>query len=133
MSENPAFSVDHIDHVELYARDVDAAVRWYGEVLGLKLIHDLPPPNPKMVGLGGTMLAIFKAKRDGPDNADDDSQPPIRWRRVAWRTDKAGFEQAQKHLSSKGVDFTGPVDHDFARSIYFNDPDGNPLEITYDV
>ena len=127
------FTPDHIDHVELYARDVDATVRWYGDVLGLKMIHEFAPPGPKMIGIGGTMLAIFKAKSDGPDNADDDSQPSIRWRRVAWGTNKEGFEQAQQHLSSKGVKFTGPVDHDISWSIYFNDPDGNPLEITYYV
>ena len=126
-------SLDQIDHVEVYVRNVAAAVRWYAEVLGLKLIHDLPPPNPKMIGTGGTMLAIFKAKEDGPDNADDDSQPPIRWRRVAWRTSKGGFEQAQQHLSENGVDFTGPIDHGISWSIYFNDLDGNPLEITYYV
>lgn len=126
-----AFSADQIDHVEVFVRDVDAAVRWYGEILGLNLIHDQPPPNPKMIGIGGTMIAVFKAKGDGPDNADDDSRPPIRWRRVAWRTTKDGFEQAQQHLSEKGVNFTGPIDHTISWSIYFNDPDGNPLEITY--
>lgn len=125
------FSVDQIDHVEVCVRDVAAAVRWYDEVLGLKLVHDLPPPNPKMIGTGGTMFAIFKAKVDGPDNADDDSQPPIRWRRVAWLTTEEGFEEAQQQLSEKGVNFTGPINHRISWSIYFNDPDGNPLEITY--
>ena len=97
----------------------------------MKLIHGQSLPDPKMIGTGGTMLAIFKAKGGGPDNADDDSQPPIRWRRVAWRTTKRGFQRAQKHLSEKGVNFSGPIDHRISWSIYFNDPDGNPLETTY--
>ena len=29
------------------------------------------------------------------------------------------------------VAFQGPVDHGCAQSIYFNDPDGHPLEITF--
>ena len=30
----------------------------------------------------------------------------------------------------KTLEFRGPIDHDTAWSIYFSDPDGNPLEIT---
>ena len=45
--------------------------------------------------------------------------------RVARRDDLQG------HLKEKGIKFRGPVDHQKAWSIYFDDPDGNPLEITY--
>ncbi|HEX4961903.1 MAG TPA: VOC family protein [Thermoanaerobaculia bacterium] len=31
-----AFIPHHIDHVEVFVRDLDDAVRWYGEILGLK-------------------------------------------------------------------------------------------------
>ena len=51
---------------------------------------------------------------------------------MAWLTDKAGFEAAKKHLESRGIQF-GEQDHGTSRSIYFSDPDGNPLEITFYV
>jgi catechol-2,3-dioxygenase len=50
---------------------------------------------------------------------------------VAWLTDAEGFQLAPKHLASLGVHFGGPLDHGQSHSIYFADPDGNPLEITY--
>ncbi len=84
-----------------------------------------------MIGAGPTMIALFRASRAGPPNSDDDLQPPIRWRRVAWRTGKEGFQAAQQHLAERGISFRGPIDHGCAWSIYFDDPDGNPLEITY--
>ena len=124
------FEPSRIDHVEVFVRDREAAVRWYGDVLGLTESRRWDNPGPVMIGIGGTMLAIFQAQADGRNNSDDDSQPPIRWRRVAWRTDRSGFERAQVHLREKGIGFHGPVDHDGPLSIYFNDPDGNPLEIT---
>jgi catechol-2,3-dioxygenase len=51
---------------------------------------------------------------------------------VAWLTDKAGFEAAKKHLESRRIQF-GEQGHGTSRSIYFSDPDGNPLEITFYV
>jgi catechol-2,3-dioxygenase len=40
------------------------------------------------------------------------------------------LETAQRHPRERRVAFTGPIDHDGPLSIYFADPDGNPLEIT---
>ena len=124
------FAVDRMDHVEVFVRDIEASVKWYQDVLGLTVVRRWDPA-PVMIGANETMIALFKARREGPSNGDGDAQPPIRWRRVAWRTSEAGFDEAQRHLAGRKVAFQGPVDHGCAWSIYFNDPDGNPLEITY--
>lgn len=128
-----SFSVDRIDHVEVFVRDLEAAAHWYREVLGLEEERRWNP-EPVMIGVGGTKLALFQAKpgttslhRDAEGRED---QSP-RWRRVAWQVDAAGFEAAQRHLQAQEVPFEGPIQHgQQARSIYFEDPDGNPLEIT---
>lgn len=128
-----SFSVDRIDHVEVFVRDLDAAARWYCEVLGLEEERRWNP-EPVMIGVGGTKLALFQAKpgttsllRD-PQGRENKSP---RWRRVAWQVDAAGFEAAQSHLQSQKVSYEGPIQHGpQVRSIYFEDPDGNPLEIT---
>ena len=122
-----AFTAHHIDHVEVFVRDLDAAVRWYGEVLGLQETSHWDP-EPVMIGAGDTMLALFKADGDGRPDLHDTSP---HWHRTAWRTDAKGFEDAQEHLRRLGIPFRGPVDHDLSWSIYFDDPDGNLLEITY--
>ena len=110
-------------------KDLDAARDWYHQVLGLEEIRRWDP-FPVMIGVGGTVLALFPATAAAdPDSTVDATERPG-WRRVAWRTDAAGFETAQRHLESLSIPFRGPVDHRIARSIYFADPDGNPLEIT---
>jgi catechol 2,3-dioxygenase-like lactoylglutathione lyase family enzyme len=122
------FKVRSIDHVEVFVRDIPAAIRWYGETLGLVEIQRWDP-EPVMVGAGGTMLALFKAP-PGARPWSEKEADGMRWHRVAWLTDRDGFEAAQKHLAAKGIAFRGPVDHGKSHSIYFHDPDGHPLEIT---
>jgi catechol 2,3-dioxygenase len=123
------FAVEAIDHVEVFVRDIPASLRWYEDVLGLKPAGGWDP-EPKLIGAGKNYLALFAARAHGESSGDSEKQPAIRWRRVAWRTSKRRFAAAQEHLRSKGVHFDGPIDHGGSQSIYFSDPDGNPLEIT---
>lgn len=126
-----AFTVKQIDHVEVFVRNLEKAAAWYRDVLGLEELHRWQP-EPIMIGAGNTKLALFLARGDVPRTPGVRQVPPaLRWHRVAWQTDKQGFAQAQAHLLERGIKFRGPVDHQIAWSIYFDDPDGNPLEITY--
>ena len=40
---------------------------------------------------------------------------------------------AKEHLETNGIGVIGPTDHGFIQSIYFFDPNGLRLEITYDT
>ena len=125
-----SFAVARIDHVELYVRDIPASAAWYRDVLGLETVEAWGP-EPCFIGREGIYLALFQAAPDAPAPTPGSVPTPMRFNRVAFRTDRAGFEAAQKHLKEKGVPFRGPVDHDIAFSLYFDDPDGHPLEITW--
>ena len=127
-----ALAVDRIDHVEVFVRDPDAAARWYTEVLGLREVGRWDP-EPIMVGVGDTKLALFRADPNAGGTPHEESVTTPGWHRVAWQTNAEGFQLFQKHLANSGIRFRGPVNHGIARSIYFRDPDGNPLEITYYV
>ena len=123
------FRVDSIDHVEVFVSDIESAARWYQEVMGLEEIHRWEP-GPVMIGTGGTLLALFPARSPAEPATNTESTRIPGWRRVAWKTDHKGFSEAQRHLSELEIPFAGPIDHDISWSIYFADPDGNPLEIT---
>lgn len=120
-----AFSVEHMDHVEVFVRDLKRSADWYAEVLGL---HEVMrwDPEPVMIGAGSTKLALFRAEKGGASHGEERPH----WHRVAWLTDAAGFAAAQEHLKARGIAFRGPVDHGSTQSVYFEDPDRNLLEIT---
>ncbi len=124
-----SFAVDQIDHVEVFVRDVEASIRWYADILGLRE-YSRHTPGPVMIGAGDTKLALFKADNSAGPPCPSKPETPLRWRLVAWRTTPERFEVAQRHLADRGVPFDGPIDHDGPVSIYFRDPDGHPLEIT---
>ena len=125
------FRVKHIDHVELLVPDIRKTEAWYRKVLGLKRMHAWDP-EPVMIGAGDTMLALFhstRAKRRLPRKKTG-HRASYGYLRVAFLTDKPGFEQAQRRLKRLGIGFRGPIDHDISWSIYFQDLNGLPLEIT---
>jgi catechol 2,3-dioxygenase-like lactoylglutathione lyase family enzyme len=125
-----SFAVARIDHVELYVRDIPASARWYHDVLGLEVVKAWDP-EPWFIGRGGTFLALFRADENAPPPVAGNVPTPMRFNRVAFHTDHDGFAAAQLHLREKGVVFRGPIDHEVAFSIYFTDPDGHPLEVTW--
>ena len=122
-----SFSVRQIDHVEVFVNDIAQAKEWYGRVLGLQEMERWDP-EPVMIGAGSTKIALFQAAKMRAVQGERAG-----WHRVAWLTDKKGFAAAQEHLKSVGISFRGPADYNTTQSIYFTDPDGNPLEITFAV
>jgi catechol 2,3-dioxygenase-like lactoylglutathione lyase family enzyme len=128
-----AFRVKHIDHVELLVPDIGKTESWYRKVLGLKRVQAWDP-EPVMIGAGETMLALFtspRAKGRLAGKKKSGHRVSYGYLRVAFLTNRSGFKKAQKRLKKLGVDYRGPVDHDTTFSIYFQDLNGLPLEITH--
>jgi len=127
------FRVKHIDHVELLVPDIARTESWYRKVLGLERVQAWDP-EPVMIGAGGTNLALFtspRAKGRLPGKKKNGHRVSYGYLRVAFLTNRSGFEKAQKRLKKLGVAYRGPVDHDTSFSIYFQDLNGLPLEITH--
>ena len=121
--------VQGLDHVAIAAKDMICSMAWYRDVLGLERRHeDVWGDMPIMMCAGNTCVAIFPLR----DNQPAATNGP-RVLHIAFRADRATFEQAQRDLAERGIAFEW-ADHEIAHSIYFRDPDGYKLEITtYEV
>ena len=116
--------LEGIDHVALATSDIDAALRWYEEVLGFeRRFAGEWDGVPSMIGAGDTLIAFFPARNGEAAGAEGGM------RHLAFRADRSGFERAQAELAERGIEFEF-ADHELAHSIYFRDPDGYRLEIT---
>jgi len=114
-----------IDHVHVFVRDRAAAVRWYADVLGLAPLpafaHWASGGGPlTLADAGGTVhVALFESAGAQPNRST-----------VALGVDGAAFAHWQRHLGAVLGRLPAVHDHGAALSLYFDDPDGNPFEIT---
>lgn len=124
----PPFEIEALDHVALNVRDVARSVEWYGETLGLEVLHgDVWRGVPTMVGRSGYGLALFPVK--GADPKPRPGPDVLAIRHVAFRVTGDHFARAQSVLTARGVPFEFQ-DHDISHSIYVIDPDGHEIELT---
>jgi catechol 2,3-dioxygenase-like lactoylglutathione lyase family enzyme len=140
----PPKPISGIHHSAYRCRDAEETRAFYEDLLGLPLkglvIEEREPgsgrKNPFVhifFGLGdGNYLAFF----DAPGSATPESFQLVHGfdRHVAFEADsEAALLGWRDTLNAAGVPCFGPIDHGFVRSVYFSDPNGLPLEITWRV
>ena len=107
-------------NITIYVSNMDAAVRFYSDVLGLKLAYRFGD-NWASVELGkGLTIGLHPASAE---------MPAGRQGSMAIGLELAGsIDDAVTRLEAKGVKFHGPVNRGKAGSfVGFSDPDGNQL------
>lgn len=122
--------VSALDHGHLYVADPDAAVAWYGRVLGLTEMPFRPEAADgryMATPRGQYCATIFS----GRPPSDGDHTKAFRVPGSVF----LGFAAALPHDDVPGRDKAllqarDAVDHGRAWSFYFADPDGNHLELT---
>ena len=117
-----------VDHVDLMVSDMDQAIAFYTEKLGLKLRHDGRPDGGRKHTFLGNEEASFVALEEKLGLTVEGAGPQ-RLGHLAFTVDDV--EAARAELSRRGVTITGErADEDGrAKSYYFSGPDGIRLEI----
>lgn len=126
--------VRRLNHAVLYVRDVERAVSFYRDVLGLEPVHD----GWKTIG------AAFLRAPGSPNDHDlglfaigADAPGPVRGAvglyHLAWEVDRIeDLVDARATLLRAGA-LVGESDHGATKSLYANDPDGNEFEVMWAV
>ena len=117
-----------IDHVAIAVRDIQAAAKWYIDVLGFEPRYEgMWDGIPTFIGKGATAIALFPSREDLAEAGKTRARSGML--HLAFGTTAGGFSAAQKELKRRGIEFEFQ-DHEISHSIYFRDPDGHALEIT---
>jgi catechol-2,3-dioxygenase len=123
-----------IGHVLLRVGDVERAKKFYSSILGFEVMEEDPEHGGTFMALPGhahtlDLFPVLPAAAGTPPTPGG-----IGVHHVAFRVDS---DEALRHayftLVEHGVAITRAVDHVSQKSIYFHDPDGNLLEIYYEL
>ena len=127
-----------VNHLALVTPDMDATVRFYHGVLGMRLVSTLRagPMRHYFFEIGPeNTVAFFEVK--GAEAFTAPAGIPDRMRKAQFDhlsfnlPDEAAMLSLRDRLRRAGCEVTEVVDHGFVRSIYFNDPHGIALEASW--
>jgi catechol 2,3-dioxygenase-like lactoylglutathione lyase family enzyme len=107
-----------IDHVYYWTRDMDTAVAFYRDVVGLPLVRRAGDEWAEFDGGGTVRFALHGTDDEAPGGGT-----------VVLRVDD--LDEARWTLGSRGVAFDAYVGEveGLARFATFRDPDGNPVQL----
>jgi catechol-2,3-dioxygenase len=121
-----------LGHVVLKVRDLDRSEAFYTSVLGLAVTGRLPGRMVFFAVPGNTDSHDLGLWKVGPDAAPPSSKQ-VGLFHVAWQVEREEDLRAfHDSLVARGIPVRSTMDHGANLSVYFEDPDGNMLEVTYE-
>lgn len=126
------FRPKHLGHVNIYVRNAERSKQWYEDVLGLHCYHYRPG-----------WAAFLSADKDKSHEValmqvGDDAQGPIKRQvglnHMAWMLESLDdLKEAYHRLKARNIPIEVVADHGISLGIYFRDPDGNGVEVSYEL
>ena len=112
-----------IDHIHVIVSDRQKALDWYKNILGLKPTEEIitfPKSGPLIIknNEGNINIALFKGT------------PKNNHAVIAFKVSGEEFINCHNKINDLLTKNIEIIDHDIQFSIYFEDPFGNPYEIT---
>jgi catechol 2,3-dioxygenase len=123
-----------IGHVLLRVADIERSKAFYTNVLGFEVVEEDPEHGGVFMTLGeqGHTLDLVPV-----EHAETDERPAghrVGVHHIAFQVDSyEALKQAYFSLEDQGIKVVRAIDHVSQQSIYFDDPDGNRLEIYYEL
>ncbi len=115
----PQQIVTGVDFVAISTKDLDTAIEFYGQTLGLPMSVHLEERNYAEFETGNLTLSVIDAEKMGMEHQ-------VRGHEIALHVNDV--QAARATLESRGVQFRGEtLDTGVCHMALLNDPDGNPL------
>jgi catechol 2,3-dioxygenase-like lactoylglutathione lyase family enzyme len=128
-----------INHLAFITPDLDETIRFYRDLLGMELHAGVGHEGYRhyFLKFGDNQIAFFeyegasKMEKKFPGERTD---KPLGFDHVSFTVDSCEELFAFKdRLEAAGIHVYGAVDHGIIWSIYFYDPNGIPLELSWDL
>ncbi len=122
-----------INHPAFVGRTYDETVRFYTEVLGMRLVLEQPNLDDEssthlFFEAGPGQFIAFFVPGSGSLPETPQTRGLGRLLHLALNLD-APIEEAMAVLDAEGIRYRGPIDRGYERSLYFRDPNGVVIEL----
>jgi catechol 2,3-dioxygenase len=128
MSHTPKY----LGHVNIYVRNAARAQQWYAEVLGLHT-YDFMPGRAAFMSANreeSHEVALMEVGEGAPGL----QKGQVGLNHMAWRMESLeDLEEIYYRLKEKQIPIDHVSDHGISLGIYFHDPDGNGIEVYYEL
>jgi catechol-2,3-dioxygenase len=132
--EDTMIRLKELGHVLLRVLDLERSKRFYTEVLGFQVLEEDPEHGGTFLALPGQSHAIDLFQAKDPEAARLQTPGVRGLGHIAFRVEsEAALRDAHDALRARGVEITRAIDHVSQKSLYFHDPDGNTLELYYEL
>ena len=135
MSEPPRWR--GVNHLALVTPDMDATVRFYHGVLGMRLVATVMagPMRHYFFEIGAENTVAFFEWKGAPTMQKAAGTPvpgPVQMDHISFNLpDEEALQRLRARLEAANCEVTELVDHEIVRSIYFTDPNGIALEASW--
>ncbi len=124
-----------IGHVNLRVADLQRSKAFYRDILGFRVAEEDPNHGGEaFMTLGEDFHTLDLAQHPSPESAEAPGKKRLGVAHIAFQVaNYTTLRDAYCTLLKHGVEIDRAIDHVNQRSIYFTDPDGNRLEIYYEM
>ena len=127
-----AFTPKKLGHVNIFVRNAERARDWYEDLLGLHTQGITPGRAAFMTSDLGNSHEI--ALTEVGDNAPGPQQRQVGLNHMAWYMDSLDdLKELYFRIKEKNIHIERVSDHGHAIGIYIRDPDGNGIEVSYEM
>ena len=124
-----------LDHVNVYVRNVDRSCAWYRQILGLEVTDFIDRPELRIAFLAADPEQAHEiALMEIGEDAAGPQERQVGLNHFAWKMASLDDLKAMYlHLRERGIRIDHCSDHGVAYGVYFHDPDGNGVEVYYEL
>lgn len=125
------YTPKYLGHVNIYVRNAEKSQKWYEDILGLHT-YDLVPGRAAFMSANkdeSHEVALMEVGEDAPGV----QKGQVGLNHMAWRMENlSDLKEFYNRIKEKQIP-VNIADHGISLGIYFQDPDGNGIEVYYEA
>jgi catechol 2,3-dioxygenase len=127
-----SYTPKYLGHVNIYVRNAERSRQWYADLLGLHT-YDFIPGRAAFLSADleqSHEVALIQVGDDAPGQ----EKGQVGLNHMAWMMESLDdLKEIYQRIKERNIPIDHVADHGISVGIYFRDPDGNGIEVSYEL